>query len=531
MSIPKEPRQLMINIMYLVLTALLALNVSAEIFNAFKIVDSGLVKSNEALDESNSTLPEAIKDGARKKKSLEQYADRISPAQQKSQALTASIEQIIDKLVDESGDRNGTVGDGDYIEVQGIRELRGKKNNDVATRFLVDNGQGEELKQALIDYHRDILNLIDEEDKESVGKEIPTLVDDETWKIKKKKKKNYTWSTFNFSHMPVQAVLPILRKFQNDVKSTESEFLNYLANKVGTTKDVVLDKFTVVSAPEKTYVINGEQFNTEVFLSASASAESNTGVTIKVNGRNLPVREDGVANWNIRANGVGKKQYKVEASVNNPVTGEIQTFNKTYEYEVGERSATISAAKMNVFYIGVDNPVEVSVAGVPSNQVTVNMAGAGGGSIKSNGDGTFSVNVSKPTKVDEFAKVNVSAPGFDAAKDFRVKRIPDPVPKLSRSRGGVMSSGEFKAQGGVSAVLDGFDFDAKCDLAGYRVVRVPRRADPEVANNPGAKFRPESQRIVNKAKPGDRFFFENIKCKCPGDPAARDLGQMVFNIK
>ena len=155
----------------------------------------------------------------------------------------------------------------------------------------------------------------------------------------------------------------------------------------------------------------------------------------------------------------------------------------------------------------------------------------GGGSIKKNGDGTYMVNVTRPTKVGDFAQVNLSAPGFSAGKEFRVKRIPDPVPKLSKSRGGVMSSGEFKVQGGVSAVLEGFDFDAKCTLAGYRVVRVPRRADPEVAENPGAKYRGETSRIVNKAKPGDRFFFENIKCKCPGDPAARDLGTMSFSIK
>lgn len=531
MAIPKEPRQLMINIMYLVLTALLALNVSAEIFNAFKIVDKGLEKSNVALDESNNALPAAIRDGAKKKKSLEQYADRIDPAQQKSEALTASLQEIIDELVDKSGDKNGVHDDGDYRMVQGVKELRGKKNNDMATKFLVENGRGEQLKEALTKYRNEIMELVDEEDRAAVAKEIPPIVDDETWKLKKRKRKNYTWSTFNFRHMPVQAVLPILRKFQNDVKSIEAEFLNYLANKVGTTTDVVLDRFTVVSAPEKTYVINGEQFTTDVFLSASASTESNTGVAIKVNGRDLAVDDDGVANWKIRARGVGKKKYNVEASVENPVTGEIQKFNKTYEYEVGERSATISATKMNVFYIGVDNPVEVSVAGVPSNQVNVKMAGAGGGNIKRNSDGTYNVSVNRPTKLNEYAKINVSAPGFNAGKDFRVKRIPDPVPKLSKSRGGVMSSGEFKAQGGVSAVLENFDFEAKCDLSGYRVVRVPRRADPEIAENPGAKYRQDARRIVNKARPGDRFFFENIKCRCPGDPAARDLGQMVFNIK
>ncbi len=532
MSIPKEPRQLMINIMYLVLTAMLALNVSAEIFNAFKIVDKGLIKSNKALDESNNALPAAIRDGAKKKKSLEEYAERIDPARNLSKQQYQNIEDLMNNLIDAAGDNNGSVDDGDYVERGGLKELRGKKNKDVTTRLLVTDGLGEQLKADLLKYRDDILALVDEEDRDAFTNEIPTIVDDETWKLKAaaKKRSKIDWAYFNFKQMPLQAVLPILRKFQNDVKSVESSYLNYLANKVGTTTDVVLDRFTVVSSPDKTYVINGEQFKTEVFMSASASQESNTGVSIRVNGQPLSVNEDGVATYTTSASGVGKKSYTVEASIRNPVTDEVQTFTKTYEYEVGERSAAISATKMNVFYIGVENPVEVSVAGVPSNQVQVSMSGNGGGTIKRNSDGTYSVNVTQPTALNQYAKINVSAPGFNASKDFRVKRIPDPVPKLSKSRGGKMSSGEFKAQGGIIPSLESFDFDAKCDIVGFGVVRAPRRQDPEVAINRGGRYGEDAQRVIAKARPGDRYFFENIKCRCPGDPASRDIGSMTFII-
>ena len=159
------------------------------------------------------------------------------------------------------------------------------------------------------------------------------------------------------------------------------------------------------------------------------------------------------------------------------------------------------------------------------------MGGSGGGTINKNGDGTFTVNVTTPTPVGQYAKVNVSADGFSADKDFRVKRIPSPVPTLSKERGGSMGSGPFKAQGGVLPVLENFDFEAKCDIAGYRVVRVAKRQDAEIANNPGGRFTADSQRLIKKAVAGDRFFFENIKCKCPGDKAPRDLGTMSFVIK
>jgi len=535
MSIPKEPRQLMINIMYLVLTAMLALNVSAEIFNAFKIVDKGLIKSNHALEESNEALPEAIRDGAKKKSTLAKYAELIDPARGAASSINNEIEDIINKLIDDSGNLNGEYDPGDYVTRNGqvTTDLKGKKNKDVTTRLLVKEGKGEELKQKLIAFRQQIIDMADEEDRATFSKEIPVIVDDKTWKEKygENAKGDKNWSFFNFRQMPVQAVLPILRKFQNDVISTESAFLNYLAGKVGTTKDLVVDKFTVVSAPEKTYVINGETFSTDVFLSASASKESNTGMTLSVNGRPLSIDENGVASFTQQARGVGKKSYKVEGTITNPVTNEVQRFNKTYEYEVGERSAAISASKMNVFYIGVDNPVEVSVAGVPSSQVKVNMGGSGGGSIKKNGDGTFTVNVTRPTSKDQFAEVKLSAPGFNASKNFRVKRIPDPVAKLSKSRGGSMSSGEFKVQGGVSAVLENFDFEARCNIVGYGLVRAPKRADPELTVNKGTRYTPDAKKLIAKATVGDRFFFENIKCKCPGDAAARDIGNMTFLIK
>lgn len=532
MSIPKEPRALMINIMYLVLTAMLALNVSAEIFNAFKIVDKGLVKSNEALQANNEALPTAIRDGAKKKSTLATYADRIEPIQSQSKDLAKEIDELIYTLIDASGDQDGEYGDGDYVMKDGKRgDLRGKKNKDATTRLLVNDGVGEELKQKLLTYREEMLKLIDEEDRAQFEREIPAIVDDITWKEKYPNNPNYDWATFNFKQMPLQAVMPILRKFQNDVISTESAMLNYLAGKVGTTTDVVIDKFTVLSAPEKTYVINGETFKTDVVLTAAASQESNTSLQLKVNGQPLSIDEDGVASWTQTANGVGKKSYTVEGSIVNPVTEEVQRFSKTYEYEVGERSATISASKMNVFYIGVDNPVEVSVAGVPSNKVSVAMAGAGGANIRKNSDGTYVVNASSPTPNGQFAKVQVSAPGFSAEKDFRVKRIPDPVPTLSMKRGGTMGSGTFKAQQGIIPVLDNFDFDAKCNIAGFRLVRVAPRQDAEIVSNPGQSYTPDAKRIASKASPGDRYFFENIKCKCPGDSAPRDLGTMVWNIQ
>jgi len=511
----------MINIMYLVLTALLALNVSAEIFNAFKVVDKSLEKSNHALDDANNKMPQAIKDGAKKRESLAVYAERVEPARQYAQEMNDYIQGMIDLMIKETG---GYLPDPETGEM--TDKLRGEKNKDITTRMLVDQGKGEELKAKILEYREKFASLLDEEDKAQYSKDIALAVDDETWKKKKKK----SWAEMNFKQMPLQAALPILRKFQNDVKNSEATILNYLATKVGTTTDVVLDKFTVVSAAKKSYVIKGETYEADIFLSAFAGADSRTGVSISVDGRSMPVDAEGIAKYTAQAGAVGLKKYNAAITLTNPVTGESQTFKKEFEYEVGERSVSVSASKMNVFYMGVDNPVTVSAAGVPSNQVQVSMSGAGGGSISRNSDGTFNVKVTTPTKLGEFAYVNVSAPGLSEKREFRVKRIPNPVAKLSSSIGGVMSSGEFKAQRGLIADLENFDFDARCEILGYQLVRVPRRQDPQVEANKGGSYGAQAKGLVDQAKAGDTYYFENVKAKCPGDASGRDINQLVFKI-
>jgi gliding motility-associated protein GldM len=528
MSIPKEPRQLMINIMYLVLTALLALNVSAEIFNAFDMVDKGLNSANATLDESNAALPATIRDRAKKNQEFAKYAERVDVVQNLSIEASDYIDNIVNQLIDEAGDRNGQVDEGDYKEIDGIIELKGKKDYDATTRFMVDQGMGEDLKNKMLEYKEQFLSLIDEDERANYVGKIPIDIDEETWQKSRNKRKN--WADFTFNHMPLGAVMPIFTKFKNDIKSSEANVLNYLVKKVGG-EEVVLDQFTVVSSPKKTYVIKGEKFETDIFLSASAGTQNNTGVSIRVNGSPLSVGNDGVAKFVANAGATGKKTYNAEISVTNPVTGEVKSYKNSFEYEVGERSVAISPTKMNVFYIGVPNPVEVSAAGVSSNKMKVSMSGAGGGTITANPDGSYTVNVKSPTKKGEFAKVNVSADGLNASKDFRVKRIPDPVPTLSNKKSGVMGSGTFKIQQGIVPTLEGFDFDAKCIVNEFNMVRVPKRQDPEpVRAHRGGKFNAEALRIIQKATPGDIYYFEDIKCKCPGDIASRNVGGMVYRI-
>lgn len=523
MSIPKQPRQLMINIMYLVLTALLALNVSAEIFNAFKLVNKGLQQSNASLDQSNSALPESIKKRALAKPEFARYSERAPLAVQYGNEFTAYINSVVDDLIDKSGNMNGTVDEGDYIVVGDHKDLKGKKNKDVTTRLMANGGKGKELKEKILEYRAKFLSLIDDSLRAGMENEIPLSIDDETWRHSKNKK---NWEEFTFKQMPLGACQPIFTKFINDAKASENAVLNHFSRKLGG-EDVILDKFTVISSPKKNYVIKGEPFETSISLAASTSKATSTKINLSVNGGNLTVNQEGEATWKTVPGDVGIKKYTAVASVTNPVTGKTDTYRKEFEFEVGERSCNVAAKKMNVFYIGVDNPVAISAAGVPSAQLKVDYSG-GGITMEKQGAGEYVAKVTNPGE----ANITLSGGGLQPTSfKFRVKRIPTPIPMLSDKRGGAMPNGVFKAQQGVIPVLENFDFEAKCQIQSFNLVYVAPRQDAKIEINTGGRFAPNTLSLVQKAKPGDRYLFEQIKGRCPGDPAPRDLGDMSFQIK
>lgn len=513
MAIPKEPRQLMINIMYLVLTALLALNVSAEIFNAFKVVDKGLKKSNSVLDSSNDQMAREVPRLAKKKADLQKYADRTGPARELSKEMSTYIDGILDGMIEESGG---------FDEEHGFPV--GKKDKAVTTRTLVDEGKGDELEQKLRDAKKKFLELIDEEDRAAFEKEIAISIDEE-WKNHPEKS---SWADYNFRQMPLGATLPLFSKMKNDVKSTESAVLNYLLGKVGG-EDIVFENYRVVASPKKSYIIKGEKYEADIFLSAASDKNSKVGLSIQVNNRNLPVN-DGVAKLVLPANSTGVKKYTATITTKNPITGEVKSYNSQFEFEVGERSVSVSAEKMNVLYIGVDNPIAVSAAGVSSNDLKVN--GSGGG-IKLNrqGVGKYIARVSSPGK----ATINVSGGGLPPTKsEFRVKRIPDPVAKIAGKRGGRLASAAFKVQDVLVPDLEGFDFDARCNIGSFTLIRSPKPGsgeDASISKNTGARFGGKVKSAVSRAKPGDLYVFDEIKCKCPGDPASgRTLNSVTIRI-
>ena len=510
MSIPKEPRQLMINLMYLVLTAMLALNVSAEIINAFFMIDKGIKKSNEIVGKGNDAIISAITKQVEAYPQYKEYEDKAKEAHEISKEFYAYVKGIREEIIEAAG--------GIDPETQKPKD---KKNKDLTTRILVDEGRGAELEKKIKETREKFEALMagdpDKEAIETVMNNLALNVDDAY-----KKSDKSSWAEYNFKQMPVAAVIPMFTKFQNDAKTSETALLNYFAEKAQGT-DIKFDSFEPVVSARKGYIIKGETYEAEVFLSAS-STQNSGNTRISAGGRSLPVK-DGKGTYKVTTSSTGTKKYNVSISVTNPLTKETKTFKKEFEYEVGERSVTVSADKMNVFYIGVKNPVSVVAAGIPSTSLKVSPSGI---SLNKTGNGKYTATATRPGN----ATITVSGGGLKSTQfKFRVKRIPDPIARLGNKNSGALGTGEFKAQGGVAAWLDNFDFEAKCRVEGFIMTRVAQRQDPVDAPNRGARFGGQAERLKNMASPGDIYYFENIKARCPGDAAARKINSLVFKIK
>jgi len=554
MSIPKEPRQLMINLMYLVLTALLALNVSAEVMNAFFDLDKSLKVSNKLTSDGVKSTKAGIQTLLDKKPKLKEPLNNgIDAINTEVEAFVSYIDDVYAKLIDGSGNNDGVVDENDYIKNDlAAGKPLGKKNKDITTRLLVlgDPTTGEEpygpiiegkvaeLKAKLIKIYSETIRNKDvmtegKLKKEEVEERIAAIIASIPLQVetpeeilaKSKDGKQKTWAEYKFKQMPLAAVMPSLTKLQTDARNAQGTMVNKLAELVGG-RELKLDKFFPVMNAKKGYVIKGEKFEAEVAIGAFSSEFAKTS-TISVNGQRIKLNAEGKGTFSETTSSTGKKKLKLVANVVNPLSGEKMSGNSEFEYEVGVRSASVSADKMNVFYIGVDNPVSVSVAGAPSNSVKAtcsgcNMTGSGG---------KYTVTVSKPGDI----KINVSAQGFPSTPfAFRGKRIPNPTPVLGagpNKNGGAMGNGEFKAQQGLAAILEGFDFDAKCNIQGYELTRVAKRQDPVSATNPGARYGGDAKRLVGAAKPGDTYYFDKVKARCPGDSAGRKLPSIVFKIK
>ncbi len=515
MSLPKEPRQKMINMMYLVLTALLALNVSAEILNAFKTVDRSLMIASGVAEQKNEEIFKSFKAKLEDPTSREKAAIWEPKAQQArkiSDELYNYIEGLKQELKKESGLKT----------VEGKEEYK-EDDLDAGTRLLVQQapegkGKGKELFEKLKVYKEQLLSIDPEMKKEiEVGLPLDLTIPPTSSEAGKN-----DWAYAYFHMTPTIAAITIMSKFQNDVRNSESKAVEFCHKQIGQV-EIIYDQFQAFAGTNTQYLMPGE----ELVITAGIGAFSKAAQpSISIDGANVALNAEGTAEYKTRvgASGTGIKRVRISYAKPDGTTAVVE---KEIKYTVGiPAGLTVSTDKTRVFYKGLENPLSVTGGG-GDEKVNVSIEGAGA-SLRKAGPGQYIVTCT------QLGTVNVVAnDGKNVQKiAIPVKRVPDPIVVVGGSAGGAMPANVFRVQSGAIAELRDFVFEGVAyKVMSFMLICTGKGFDePEFAEVNSASFKDASaQTLIRRCQAGTTVTIGEIKVLEPGG-GSRKLDQNITFI-
>lgn len=493
-GLPRDPRQKMINVMYLVLTAILALNVSNEVINAFKVVDKSLITSNSNISASNNTLYKSLEEKLTKNESREK-AEIWEPKAMQAKKYSEEMMNYIDSLklaLKKAADLR--------IKADGSEDFR-EDNLDASTRLFETHKEGERLEARLNQYKNNML-AIDPTIKAQFENNFP--VNTTPPLSQEGKKLDFTQAFFHMT--PTVAALTMLSKFQNNIKNAENMIVTYCHNQIGAV-EVHMDQVGVLVGQNSNYLMPGQELQITAGVGAYSSAAT---PTISINGSNVPVT-NGQGTYKTTVSGAGERSVNVTVSFKDE-NGKMQTKTETVKYTVGTPGGTaIMLDKMNVFYIGLDNPISIS-SGTGWDKTKVSITG--GTLAPAGAPGKYNVKVTALGKTS----ITVNADGKASTFDFRVKNIPDPILMVGNSDGGRVQSVMFKNQQFARAELRDFIYDYHYSIVSATVyfsgANFPSLQQATIT---GGNLAP-IQNLLSKCIPGTSVNFDNVKVQGPGGP-------------
>lgn len=538
------PRQKMIGMMYLVLTALLAMNVSKDILNAFVTVNDGLEKTKYNFKDKNQAQYASFSASyAENPKKYETEYKKALEVQKMANEIVDYIDDIKIEIIagiEPTIPKDKIQGKNEFGEdtILNLMNVKVKDNYLFSTQLLVGSEPskpktGEFTALSMVDKmtsFKELLNSMLEP-----GSAIDKAVN-ETFTFEDKKNASgviENWPSYNFYGVPAAATITLLTKMQTDIRNAESDVIKYLLSKV----DASTYKFTNLAPaiiPASNYVLQGDTFEARVFLAAFDTTMSPQiylgddydSTTFKVTGDTIGVNVvKGNGMIKIPASAQGLFTYKGVIDFKGP-TGEIEHYPYSINYQVAKPSTTISATKMNVFYIGVDNPVDISAAGVPKDKISASISS---GTISKSADG-WTVRVKKAGA----ANINVSAE-VDGERqnlggmEFRVKQIPTPIAKVASKTSGAIRKNALKATSGIRAELENFDFDVKVVVDSYVFGYTQANGLLAEERVKGNRFDGKIKGMFDRVKSNSKIYFEDIKVKMP-DGTTRTLPPVTLKV-
>ncbi|MDR3047986.1 MAG: gliding motility protein GldM [Bacteroidales bacterium] len=530
---PETPRQRMIGMMYLVLTAMLALNVSKDILNAFVVVDETLVNSNKNID-ATITSDYSFIERQQLLFGEAKVGDAFKKAQQlknESEAMISFIETMKSELLKEA-DKTDLNKEG---QLKSAKEIESKDDWSASSRYFINEKNAEKLKTKLITYKSSILALLPDKVSSQIGNYLGLDVDGKYYNSDGEVE---SWETHNFDHSILIACVTLMNKIEGEVKNAESMVLKQII--AGISGDDF--KFDVVKGktiPETRMVFRGETYEADIIVAAYDSKstpevyykmgvdtlrEADLGSATRLDGI------DGVVKLRLPAGSEGDQRYAGLIKVKRP-DGTYEPYGFKDKYTVLAPSATVAADKMNVFYSGIENPVSISAAVDPS-KLSLSIPGCTATKI---GNGKYMVTVpssqvGKPVTCTVTGEIGGKTQTLGTT-EFRVKQVPSPQVSIGGNiTGGKRNKAELVATPQLIATMgQDFVYDLKWTVISFRVIFQVRGMEEPAMAISGGRFSDELVRKINSAAPGTTIWFEDIKVS--SSAGSRNIPNITVRIK
>ncbi len=526
----ETPRQKMIGMMYLVLTALLALNVSKQILDAFLVVNESMETTNDNFSKKlDNTLTKFKQQYQLNPNKVGPYWEKAKLAQKMSDQMSAYIDSV----------KYTVMAKTERIPYEDARKLnlrnaKRKDNYDQTTAYMIGSshdgsaGESKKLRERIENYRKQMLDLVDPKYRNVIKMGLDTkgpFYDADGAK--------QNWEMHNFYRTILAADVTILNKLKAEVYNAEFDIVNNLYSSV-TAEDWKFNEIQAKVIPKSSYVFQGEEYQAEILVAAYDTKQNpdvryilGSDTLTPANFKNATPIEGsgGVVTLKLASGAEGLKKFAGIIRIVSPL-GDTMTFHFKDEFIVAKPGLTISPTKMNVFYIGVENPVDISVPGGPE-RVTPSITA---GKIRQEGKGWIVYDLPKGTKE---AVISVSAvfsgkPKSMGNMTFRLKRVPDPIAKVGgKSEGFISKSLLLASPYLVPEMPVGFDFDLRYVATSFTFV-TEISGDIIPIKVQGNRLTPEILKIVQDAKKNKRIWFEDINVRGPdGERTIAGIGLKI----
>jgi len=533
---PETPRQRMIGMMYLVLTAMLALNVSKNILDAFSIIDEATIVSIENTERSLSTdYNFLVRQKALKgEEKIGVPLQKVTQLKQLSDEMVQYIEKIkTDLLNDVDGGALNKEG-----KPKGIKDIQGKDEISKTTNFMYKSGLAKQLKEKIISYKSAVLAIVNDpnrpEQNAKIAESMGLVVDGE---YLNNDKKTEDWETHNFNGTILAATVTMLNKTINEVRNAQSVVSKSIIDGIEG-DNFKFDKVAGQAIPNSRMVFRGSGYSADIIVAAydskiPAKAFYKMGADTLTSeaGATLIESVNGIVKLSIPSGSTGEQRYAGFIRIKGPDGTDVDYPFKD-KYTVVEPVAVIAADNMNVLYAGIDNPITVSAPGVAADKISLNVEGCSTSKV---GAGKYNVKPSE-SLIGKTISATTSAAAEKGSQslgsqNFRIKRVPDPQAKLGALSTGKRNKNEILANPFVVAKMDeGFVFNLTWTIQSFQVSIIERGMESSSTQVQGNQLPASIVSAIRNAAPKTVIQITGIRASSPGLPS-RNLNDLMISIR